>query len=82
MLIHRYIRVTQRSQNDIFSVKVGSIVHRICPHPNLPFLGLCNFVIVTVASLHAQYFEQDESTDDEYQPLPEDWRKVKIYCFQ
>ena len=31
-----------------------------------------------VASLHAQYFEQDESTDDEYQPLPEDWRKVSI----
>ena len=29
-----------------------------------------------VASLHAQYFEQDDSTDDEYQPLPEDWRKV------
>jgi len=28
-----------------------------------------------IASLHAQYFEQDESTDDEYQPLPEDWRK-------
>ncbi|XP_065070199.1 mesoderm induction early response protein 1-like [Rhopilema esculentum] len=28
-----------------------------------------------IASLHAQYFEQDESTDDEYQPLADDWRK-------
>ena len=43
---------------------------------------ICSFVSFLVASLHAQYFEPEESTDDEGQSLtpapPDEWRKVLI----